>query len=233
MSKPVPSPADEAQAVAARYARRMPADPRYHPLNPVQLHALQERERALARLLRQQGLSNTAGLRALELGCGTGGNLLTLLRLGFQPQHLTGLELLPERAAAAQSQLPATVTVLAGDASQTSVPAASQDLVLAFTVFSSVLSDAVQQHLADALWRWLKPGGSVLLYDFVFNNPANPDVRAVPVARMRQLFPQGTLRAQALTLAPPLARRLPAWALPCVNALPWLRTHRLVHIRKP
>jgi hypothetical protein len=67
------------------------------------------------------------------------------------------------------------------------------------------------------------------------NNPRNPDVRGVPVARIRQLFPQGQVRAQRLTLAPPLgraaARAHPAlWSL--LNALPWLRTHVLAWVQK-
>ena len=51
----------------AAYARRNAADPRYHPLNPVQLQAVQERERALAALLRRQGLQDTAALQAADL----------------------------------------------------------------------------------------------------------------------------------------------------------------------
>jgi hypothetical protein len=77
------------------------------------------------------------------------------------------------------------------------VPAGSQDLVLQSTVFSSLLDDAFQQRLAEAMWRWLKPGGAVLWYDFTVDNPRNPDVRGVPLARVRALFPQ------ALWCSPP------------------------------
>lgn len=224
----------EALAMAERYARRPAADPRYHPLNPAQLHALQERERVLAGWLREFGRADTAALRALELGCGAGGNLLDLLRLGFRPEHLTGLELLPERAAMARDRLPTATRVLAGDALRADVTEASQDLVLVATVFSSVLSDAVQQQLADALWRWLKPGGALLWLDFVYDNPRNPDVRAVPLARVRELFPAGEWRAsRRVTLAPPIARRLPGALIPVFHALPWLRTHRFCWIEKP
>lgn len=224
----------EALSMAERYSKRPVADPRYHPLHPAQLHALQERERVLAAWLREFGRADTAALQALELGCGTGGNLLDLLRLGFLPEHLTGLELLPERAALARARLPDATRVLAGDALRAEVADASQDLVLVATVFSSVLNDAVQQQLADALWRWLKPGGALLWLDFVFDNPRNPDVRAVPLTRVRELFPQGRWRAaRRVTLAPPIARRLPAALIPVFHALPWLRTHRFAWIEKP
>ena len=72
-----------------------------------------------------------------------------------------------------------------GDATQAPVAPGSQDIVLQSTVFSSLLDDAFQQRLADTMWRWLKPGGAVLWYDFTVNNPRNPDVRGVPLARVR------------------------------------------------
>ncbi|HEX2009593.1 MAG TPA: SAM-dependent methyltransferase, partial [Roseateles sp.] len=104
------------------------------------------------------------------------------------------------------------------------------------TVFSSILDDGVQQGLADAMWRWLKPGGAVLWYDFIVDNPRNRDVRGVPLARVRQLFPEGRLSSQRLTLAPPLARlvcRAHPAAYTAFNSIPWLRTHVLAVIEKP
>jgi hypothetical protein len=109
--------------------------------------------------------------------------------------------------------------------------------VLAFTVFSSILDGAVQQRLADAMWRWLRPGGAVLWYDFVVNNPRNPDVRGVPLARVRRLFPAAsTIDARRITLVPPLARalcRLHPALYTLANTLPLLRTHRLAWLQKP
>lgn len=220
----------ELDRIAARYARREAGD-RYSLLRPEVWQMWQERQRVLLRLLRQRP-GVPADWRATEVGCGAGGNLLDLLRLGLQPAHLTGIELLPERLAAARAVLPAAVRLLAGDAAAADVAPASQDLVLQSTVFSSILDDTLQQRVADAMWRWLKPGGAVVWYDFTVNNPRNPDVRGVPLARVRALFPQGRFTARRVTLAPPLARALPA-AYAWLNTIPWLRTHRLVLIDKP
>ncbi len=222
----------ELDAIAQRYARR--ADrvegDRYSLLRPEVWQMWQERQRALLKLLaRRPGVPTD--WRATEVGCGAGGNLLDLLRLGLQPAHLTGIELLPERLAAARAALPEGVRLLAGDAAGADIAPESQDLVLQSTVFSSILDDALQQRVADAMWRWLKPGGAVVWYDFTVNNPRNPDVRGVPLARVRALFPQGRFTARRVTLAPPLARALPA-AYGWLNLLPWLRTHRLVLIEK-
>ncbi len=229
---------DETTAVAARYARRGGAD-RYSFLQPDVWQSVQERQRAMLRLFVRQGLTDLAALQVLEVGCGAGGNLLELLRLGFAPQHLSGVELLPERFAQARHQLPAAVQLWQGDATAlpvASVAPASRHIVLQSTVFSSLLDDGFQQRLADTMWRWVAPGGGVLWYDFTWNNPRNPDVRGVPLARLRQLFPQAVISARRVTLAPPLARplcRLHPGLYPLVNALPLLRTHLLAWVAKP
>ena len=236
------NPTDETQAVAARYARRQHAGvaDRYSPLQADVWQTLQERQRGLIALLRRADLVDLGALRLAEVGCGGGGNLLELLRLGFAPDKLQGVELLPERFAQARSVLPAATPLWQGDATdpdQAPLQAGSQDLVLQSTVFSSLLDDAFQQKLAQTMWRWLRPGGAVVWYDFAVDNPRNPDVRGVPMARVRQLFPLArSITARRVTLAPPLARAVcrvhPALYGLC-NALPLLRTHRLAWIEKP
>ena len=138
----------------------------------------------------------------------------------------------------ARCVLPASLRIITGDAAAptSSLPAGSEDIVYQSTVFSSLLDHAFQQRLADAMWRWVRPGGGVLWYDFTVNNPRNQDVRGVPVARIRQLFPEGRLRVRRLTLAPPVARavtRLHPMLYPVLNTCVWLRTHVLVWIDKP
>ncbi len=81
---------------------------------------LHERQAAMLRLLaaHRATLPDPAaplsGWRMAEVGCGAGGNLMDMLRLGLQPQHLTGIELLPERLDAARAALPQQVRLLAG-----------------------------------------------------------------------------------------------------------------------
>jgi SAM-dependent methyltransferase len=230
----VNAPHEEPAAVAGRYARRAATD-RYSLLQPDVWLTVQERQRAMLRLFARLGWHTLADRRLLEVGCGSGGNLLEMLRLGFAPEHLSGVELLPERLEAARRSLPPAVTLLGGDASQQPLPEGQADVVLLSTVFSSLLDDAFQQQLADAVWRAVKPGGGVLWYDFTVDNPRNPDVRGVSVARIQQLFPQGQVRAQRLTLAPPLGRaaaRLHPTLWTLLNALPVLRTHVLAWVQK-
>lgn len=226
---------DEPRAVAERYARRTD-DPRYHPLAPDVLCAGHERQRVLARLLRRHVPVPLHTLDVLEVGCGAGDKLLELLTLGFHPARLVGNELLPARAETARRRLPEATALHAGDALALPFGAGRFDIVLLATVFSSLLDDAYQQRLADRVWQWLRPGGAVLWYDFSWDNPRNPDVRGVPVARVHRLFPAGRLDVRRVTLAPPLGRpaaRLHPLCWTVLNALPLLRSHRLIWIEKP
>jgi hypothetical protein len=80
-----------------------------------------------------------------------------------------------------------------------------------------------------------RPGGGVLWYDFTVDNPRNPDVRGMPPARIRALFPEARLESRRVTLAPPLARavcRLHPGLYTLCNALPPLRTHLLCWLGK-
>jgi len=208
---------------------------RYSFLHPDVWQTVHERQRAVLGLLARHGWHDLRERTLLEVGCGTGGNLLEFLRMGWRPEHLAGIELLPERHAHARSVLPDRVALHLGDACTAPIADASHDLVFQATVFSSLLDDAIQQRLAAAMWRWVKPGGAVLWYDFTVDNPRNRLVRGVPLQRVRALFPQGRISAQRVTLAPPLARpacRVWPGLYPVLNALPLLRTHVLAWIEK-
>jgi SAM-dependent methyltransferase len=232
------TPDDNASAMSAQYGKRDASQDssRYSLFNPVALQEHQARLSAMLALWREHGWTSLADKRIVEVGCGGGGNLLELLRLGAQAPNLAGWELLAERVQAARACLPSAVTVHEGDASAAPLAGASVDMVLAFTVFSSILDNATQTRLAQAMWSWLKPGGGVLWYDFAFNNPRNADVRGMPVARVRELFPQGRFSVRRLTLAPPLARAVAAVhprLLPVASSVLYpARTHRLIWIAK-
>lgn len=227
---------DEMLKVNERYARRKDSSPRlYSPLMPSVYMSEQEKERALIRWVRWAGLAPVLDKRLLEIGCGSGANLRMLLRLGFRPENLVGNELIPERADRARHSLPATTEVVVGDATSIDFSANSFDVVYQSTVFSSILDESFQNNLADKMWTWTKPGGGVLWYDFIYDNPNNPDVRGVPLRRIRELFPNGDFKVWRITLAPPLSRlvtRLHPALYTLFNAVPLLRTHVLCWIRK-
>lgn len=227
----------ELDAIRERYARRakLPAD-RYSRFSADVLARVQERQRVMVRMMASHGVCSLEGLDVIEVGCGNGANLVEFLGLGAQPEHLVGNELLADRLVQARSLLPSSVRLLPGDAGSLALQDQGFDIVIQSTVFSSILDDCLQNRVAAAMWSWLRPGGAVLWYDFTFDNPRNPDVRGVPLARIRELFPEGRVDARRVTLAPPIARRVcrihPS-LYTALNALPFLRTHLLCWIEKP
>jgi SAM-dependent methyltransferase len=215
--------------------RRLDLDQVDQPLDPYVTSVRQERERALIRWARSWDWTPASALRVLEIGCGSGDTLLDLVRIGFEPRNLMGIELRPEQAARARQRLPAEVLIVTGDAARVELQDRSFDAVLQFTVFNSILDGDFQERLARRMWNLARPGGGILWYDLVRDDPRNPEVRGVPLERIRRLFPGAKLRRWSVTLAPQIGRRLcrisPA-LYPVADPFPFLKTHVLCWIQK-
>lgn len=223
---------DETERVRERYARR---SMQYDPMSRWVYMSRQELERALIGVLASELRPPVSATRVLEIGCGSGSNLLQFLRLGFRPDLLVGIELLEDRVRAARHVLPESLVIHHGDALATTLPSEGFDIVFQSLVFSSILSAEFRARLAARMWRLVKVGGGVLWYDFIYDNPANADVKGVPIDEVRRLFPGGKVKFCRLTLAPPISRRVVAFSpglYSLFNALPFLRTHVLCWIGK-
>jgi ubiquinone/menaquinone biosynthesis C-methylase UbiE/ribosomal protein S18 acetylase RimI-like enzyme len=221
--------------IRAEYTRRA-ADPeltgRYLRLNLANLFAIQSRERALARLLRAEGLTSFANLKILDVGCGSGSELLLWLLYGVSPKNLVGIDFLHDRLRVARGRAP-HLSFAQADGQHLPYANAVFDVVTQATVFSSILDATLRQRIAVEMMRVLKPDGLILWYDFIFN-PTNPHTRGIGVREIRELFPGCTFRFHRVTLAPPLARVIAprSWfGGHFLEAFPFLRTHYLVGIR--
>jgi ubiquinone/menaquinone biosynthesis C-methylase UbiE len=222
---------EESLRVRRAYQRRAARglDDRYAYWEPANLFLYQSRERALAAALGEAGLLPLRGRRVLDAGCGEGAVLRSLLRFDASPDRLHGVDLLPERIRRARQALPADFHV--ADAQALPYAPASFDLVLGFTLLSSLLDPSARQRVAAELRRVLRPAGLILLYDF-WVNPLNRHARPLSRAEVRSLFPGLRARFASVTLAPPLARAvvpLPGGRVACtiLEVLPFLRTHFL------
>jgi SAM-dependent methyltransferase len=227
----------EAEMVQIRYSRRkenIPAQ-NYNMLNTDVWQTVHDRQRNLIALLNKHAPANVNELKVLEIGCGSGGNILELLRLGFVSKNLTANELLLDRATNATENLPSAVNIIQGDAANLTFLPETFDIVYQSTMFSSLLDTEFQNTLANKMWKWVKPGGGILWYDFIYNNPNNTDVRAVTLNRIYQLFPESSIDVRRVTLAPPISRavcKVHPSLYGLLNSIPLLRTHLMCWIGK-
>jgi SAM-dependent methyltransferase len=228
----------EAQRIRDVYERRASRalDSRYDYYRPANLFIYQSRERALTRLLDNAGLLPLTGRSVLDAGCGDGGVLRDLVRLGATPACLTGVDLLPERIEHARELTPgARLEVM--DAQALPFPDQDFGLVLGFTLLSSVTDPAARARVASEMSRVCARDGAIVLYDF-WINPFNRDVRALSRKAVSELFPGWEATLRSVTLAPPIVRALaplPGGWVACtlLEVLPFLRTHFLVALRPP
>ena len=150
---------DETNLIKERYAKRS-FEERYSFLNPDIYLKFQERERKLIKLLKQIGKTDFKNLKVLEIGCGSGDNLVELILLGFSSQNLAGIELIKDRFETAKKRLPGAVNLICGDALSVN-PDERYDIVYQSTVFSSILEDRFQSELAKKMISLVKPGGGI------------------------------------------------------------------------
>lgn len=225
---------NEIELIKDRYSRR-DFENRYSFLKPDIYLKFQERERKLIELLKNIGKTDFKNLKVMEVGCGSGDNLVELILLGFSPHNLAGIELIGERLDEARKRLPSSVKLVLGDALTLNNFQEQYDIVYLSTVFSSILDDKFQKELAEKMWMWLKPGGGILWYDFMFNNPQNKDVQGINFGRIRELFPSCGFIKYKITLAPPIARKIVkinSRLYNIFNMIHPLRTHLLCWIYK-
>ncbi|MCI0664586.1 MAG: class I SAM-dependent methyltransferase, partial [Acidobacteria bacterium] len=196
------------------------------------LFLIQQRQREILSLLHREGYFPLTSKRILEIGCASGGVLREFLSYGATPYLLHGAELEPCRIANAKAVTP-HLPLISADGRSLPYPDSCFDMVMQFTVFSSILNEDIKRAIADEMRRVLRPGGLILWYDF-WLNPINPEARGISLAEIRRLFPGCRISFRRLSLAAPLARRLAPYSwLACylLDRLRIFNTHYLAVIR--
>jgi len=218
--------------VATRARRIDGAAAPYEHLSPAERYLHTTRDRALLDLLRRYGIERLSGVRAVELGCGAGSLMRSLVHYGVESERLAAIDLQAAAVRQARAALP-DAGVAAADAGALPYRSDVFHLALAFTSFSSMLNAGARRRAAAEAMRVLRPGGLLIVYDFS-TNPTNRRVRPVGVAELRALFAPRSVEIERVTLAPPIVRALGGRTALCapLERLPFLRTHLLAAVRK-
>lgn len=191
--------------------------------------------RTAAQMLHRAGVFPGRDAHCMEIGFGNLGWLADLIRWGIPERNLHGIEIYEPRAQRAQAILPGA-DLRVGDATSLPWEQDTFQLVVASTVFTSILDIEMRRKVAAEISRVLAPGGALLWYDFAVNNPRNQNVRKVDRKELRQLFSTLQGEIKSVTLAPPVARLVAprsVAAATCLEAIPWLRTHLIAVLAKP
>jgi ubiquinone/menaquinone biosynthesis C-methylase UbiE len=189
---------------------------------------------ALEQMLGHAGLLPLTGRRILEVGCGSGKELVRLLHWGAQPHDLFGVDLMRDRLREARRRFP-DIHFQHTNAERLPFGTNSFDIVLLCTIFTSILDTHMAATVAGEIERVLRGDGVIIWYDFRYNNPYNINVRGIGAREIQRLFPDFELWLRPISLLPPLARHLGSATsalYPLLAALPMLRSHYLGILRR-
>ena len=188
-------PDQEEERIRQVYARRDASGKtaRYYWQRQDVIYITYRYRSVLARALQCLGINDLSPLHVLDVGCGSGGWLRLLLEWGASPERLHGVDLLPDRIARAQALSPAGVDWRVGNAVGLDFADGSMDLCAASTVFSSILDPAARLALAQEMARVVRPGGYIMILDYVVSAPSNPDTVGIRQKEISRLFPELSL----------------------------------------
>ncbi len=216
----------EIKDMEQRYAKRNENSPSYN--STYSNFMVKERNKYYTSIIRNN-FRNLKEVKILEIGAGSGGNISFFKELGIPAENIYANELLSDRVEQLKQNHP-DIHILSGDACE--ITENNFDIIFQSTVFTSILDEAFREKLANKMWSLLKMKGIILWYDFIYNNPKNPDVKKVSKKDLMKLFPKEDLIfSKKVTLAPPIGRRV-GKAYQIFNLFSFLRSHLIAVFKK-
>lgn len=147
----------------------------------------------------------------LDVGCGGGGNIFQLIRLGYRYANITGIDINDERIAIGKADFPLCHFFIA-DASQMFFSDNSFDLIYESTMFSTLPDEDLCIAISREMVRVCKKGGYLLLVDWRYKKSGSTKYNALNRKKVKTYFgvSQVTdlISVEAGALVPPLGRFL-------------------------
>ena len=100
--------------------------------------------------------------RILDVGCAGGRSLAPLIRCGFHPRHLHGVDILADRVALGTRNYPA-FRFLVGDGTNLPYRTGAFDVVMESAMFVQVPDEEIAKQIASEMRRVTRSGGAILL----------------------------------------------------------------------
>lgn len=125
---------------------------------------------------------------AIDLGCGTGTNSITLAKSGWKVLGIDFSALAIRRAARKSRRLNLDLEFVQGDVTRLENPAASFDFALDIGCFHALLPEGKSRYI-QSLKRVLKPSATYLVYTWI-DPDAGPGSRAPSEPLIREAFGQ-------------------------------------------
>jgi ubiquinone/menaquinone biosynthesis C-methylase UbiE len=171
-------------------------------------------DRANIRALRHMELDRESA-KILDVGCGNGIGLIQLLRLGFRPQQMSGIDIDEQRIADARERLP-LADFRCTSAESMPYPDGAFDIVTESTMFVLMPSDDTARGIAKEMLRVTRHGGYLMLIDWRYSKPGSDVYRSMSRKRIADLFDVGNstqvIARERGALVPPLGRALSRYA---------------------
>ena len=206
--------------------------------NPEVLFQTLARDVAMVRAMRWIK-PDSQSARVLDVGCGEGDSIWILLRLGFEPANLFGVDIQEARILQAKATNP-LVSFECADATSLTFGDDTFDIAMESMMFLQLTDDDIARRIAAEMIRVTKPGGIILVSDWRYSKPGSREFKGVSRRRIADLYQVGAQTEVCRTfrgpLVPPIGRFLSKY-LPSIYftihaLLPFLAGQMITVLRK-
>ena len=147
--------------------------------------------------------------KILDVGCGNGVSILNLLKLGFSPSHLYGIDIIEKRILEAQTRFP-NVNWTHCNASRMKFKDNFFDCVMESTIFLQMTDVELSGKIANEMIRVTNRGRYILLIDWRYSHPFDKGYKGLSRNRIANLFNVGSktsiFKVYRGALIPPVGR---------------------------